>query len=173
MYPHNKNHNAIFPDLPSYSAQWTPIFWEPILLSGEKITAIISAVGNDGQILIEPVLRQNVIKTLFPNGHRGAAEMLNWAVESLTAHLCNGGDVLDWSSPMSGFTLGTPRQISSYNIESVIQQAIPLCASLSCIGIESYSKSTTATVMSNDRWRSSIKEEVVRRLPRLESSFRA
>lgn len=167
----NKNLHLTFPELPQYSATWAPILWEPIMLSGEKLTAIIAAIGNDGEILVEPILRQDILKILYPNKHSDAISLINWVCDTCKNHLSKGGNFSDWASPFSGFSVGETHLISSQNIQSVIRQAIPLCSSLSDLGTVAHSETTKTTEMSNDRWRNSIREEVIRRLPRLDQSF--
>ena len=61
------NTDNVFPELPEYFSLWSPIYWEPILLSNERICALISAKGSDGSSITQLVLREDILKILFPD----------------------------------------------------------------------------------------------------------
>jgi hypothetical protein len=162
---------ASFPELPSYEALWVPVYWEPVLLSGERICAIVAVLGHNGEILVQPIIRPNVVKILYPKKHTEATGLVNWIVDSLREHLVSGGDFSEWLPPITGFHLGAIRSSVSCSIEGILNQALPLCSSLSNPELATIAPVSCTIEMSQERWRATIKERVLTSLPRLETSF--
>lgn len=158
-------------DVPTSCVIWAPIYWEPILLSGERITAIIVAVGLEGQIAVYRCIRDDVIRLLFKENFSHATAMLTWVKASIERHLENAGSFSDWEPPVSGFHIGEEHEAFTDSIHDLPTQVTTLCSSFSSVETVEPYLATTAIEFSLDRWRGAIKHQVVTRLPRLKENF--
>jgi hypothetical protein len=168
---HDKRTHLHAPETETELALWTPIYWEPILLSGERITAIIAAVGLEGKISIARCIRDDVLKALFPDNYYNALSLISWIAQSLEKHLVNSGSLSDWDPPLTGFHVGDTHEAFTSNIEELPRQVVPLCSSLSVVDLASTLTSKQSTEISLDRLRASIKKNVLTLMPHLEQSF--
>lgn len=170
--PHNAQ--EAFSDLPtpdSELALWAPVYWEPILLSGERLTAIVVAVGANQTISVVRCIREDVLKALFPTNYVHALSLLNWIASSLEQHLVNAGSLSEWEPPLTGFYMGEIYQAFTSNTQDLPHQVIPLCSSLSVADLSSATNVKTAYEISLDRLRASIKQSVVTSSPHLKDCF--
>lgn len=160
-----------FPPLPEYEAIWVPVYWEPIMLSGEKICSLIAVLGFDGQILVQPLLRANVLVTLFADKALEAKGLVDFVVESLTRHLSGSEDFSTWAPPVGGFTIGRPRESRGQNVKDVFANAIPVCSSFSAIQQLAEVETAQANEVNLDRWKAALRKNIIHQLPRLADSF--
>lgn len=164
--------NAMFPELPGYEAEWAPVYWEPIMLSGERITALVAAVSQAGEMMVDVVLRPGVLKVLYPGQHKKALNLLLLVKESLEDYLHTEGRLEGWTCPLSGFYMGDIFPGLSTSISGIIAQAKPLCSSLSgAIDLDQYERPDSSEYESHEKWRGSIKGRVKEMLPRLGDCF--
>lgn len=128
---HPKAERVIFPDEPSYGGIATPIYWEPIMGSGEKISAIVAVQGVDGQIEVVPAIKPSVLAIMFPGQKRNALNMLSWVSSSLKRHLLSGLSLENWKCPVTGFVAGRPLNSLGEDISDIVSQIKLLHCSLS------------------------------------------
>lgn len=157
--------------LPSYKAHWIPVFWEPIPLSGERLTALIAVLGEDGNASVRVVIRDDVIKVLYPTQSENVADFLRWVADDLLRHLTGKTSLEGWQLPATGFHLGPISPSLSDGVEDVFEQAIPTCSSLSAPDLYHEMQPEKSYFLSQDRWRQAIRTLVVQGLPRLENCF--
>lgn len=173
MHPVDTNTKitSAFPDLPEYIAIWAPIFWEPILFSSERICSLIAVKGVDGDSISEIVLRDDILKALFPEKHAEANNILSWVKDSLEYNFSTGGDFSDWEPPLSGFYLGEIQTSHNIDLVQTFKSAIPLCASFASKNFIQEHKITKSGELNLDVWRRSIKNAAIISLPRLKDCF--
>lgn len=121
---------ADFPDEPSFRANAVPVYWEPIMGSGERIAAIVAVAGMDGDVEVVPVIRPAIIGVMFPGQKRNAQNMLSWVSSSLKRHLLSGLAFQDWKSPISGFEIGNPLSSLGEDATDIVSQVKLLHSSL-------------------------------------------
>ncbi|MFY7998471.1 MAG: hypothetical protein ACOVSW_07710 [Candidatus Kapaibacteriota bacterium] len=119
-----------FPLLPTFEAEWMPIYFEPITLSGERITLAVAALGKDGTREIRLAPREQVLKCLYGAKAKDVQEIYNWIEESLQEYLSAQNSFNGWLPPLSGISVGSVQRTFSDTIDGVIQQAIRRSASL-------------------------------------------
>jgi hypothetical protein len=160
-----------FPELPGYFSLWIPIYWEPILASSERVCALIAAKGDDGSSITQIVLREDILKALYPAKFREALDILQWIKSSMEFHLSMCGDFEDWEPPMSGFFKGITRSSNSVDLTQCIETAVPMCASFASSNFISNHNITKPGDVNLDVWKRSIKDAVIVSSPRLKDCF--
>jgi hypothetical protein len=119
-----------FPTLPTFEAEWMPIYFEPITLSGERITLAVAALGKDGTREIRLAPREQVLECLYGAKARDVQEIYNWIEESLQEYISAQNSFSGWLPPLDGISVGNVQHTFSDTIDGVIQQAIRRSASL-------------------------------------------
>jgi hypothetical protein len=163
--------NQVFPELPFYEGKWSPIYWEPILLSGERLTVFVAAIGADGHAVVKVILRDDILKVLFPENYSQVSDLLSWASDDLLVHLSEVGSCDSWDAPITGMFVGEEYPALSTDVYGIILQAIPMCSSLGSLKLVEDKIESKLEVLSQDRWSSDIRASVLQSLPRLEPCF--
>lgn len=122
-----------FPRLPAYQARWAPVYWEPIRGSGERLTALIGAVGADGAVEVIQSIRPDALNGMYGAKAKNAQGFLTLGLSSLRQHLETFREFSGWTAPISGFSLGSVFEARSDTLSGVFRQAIQLSASLSAL----------------------------------------
>lgn len=121
---------AGFPALPSYAGCWCPVYWTPMMGSGEHLAAWIVARGDDGQACLRRTIRSEVLLTAFGQEKAdGLLSMFAFVEDSLNHWLTKANpytDQCEWESPLSGFRLGAWRMSLADNIQQLAAQGVHL-----------------------------------------------
>ncbi|MEW6563295.1 MAG: hypothetical protein AB1400_08720 [Pseudomonadota bacterium] len=163
---------SAFPKLPSLEVKWMPIYWEPILGSGEMITALIVAVSGDGWKVV-PTIQYGISSCLFGGDSARVLGPIELVSQSLTRHLKINRTLDAWLPPVSGFKLSHARTIRVPNFETAIELAMresSLFSRLSESMVEMVDQDIAVTEF--DRWSNLVEREVVKSYPALASNFR-
>lgn len=117
-----------FPRAPPYRGQWAPVYMEPIMGSGERITVGIVVVsdveGGLGLFACRMVLDPQKLEVLWGEAGQGFVNMAQFAVDDLTDYL-SGGILEDdgvsrlkaWRPALSGVELGEIRPFAAHTLE--------------------------------------------------------
>lgn len=114
---------------PTYTGIWRPVFFEPILLSGERITICIVAQGDDGQHKIVQTISKQQLNCLYGKNSQHIQGMINWTIDSITNHMTHGRTLSDWQPAMDGVIPGKTKKARSINLQGIINQGIRTVAS--------------------------------------------
>ncbi|MFJ5371914.1 hypothetical protein ACIPTP_05135 [Pectobacterium versatile] len=166
------NFDSLFgqlPELPSYKAQWVPVYLEPMMASGERITIAVAALGQDGFALVRAALRPEKAKAMYAEKSDPFMDLIKTAIESLQFHLDTKQSFEGWLRPFSGLELGEPRSALSSDIIGILRQAVSMSASLSALDFDAPIYKDN---YKNDSWANKFKETVVASSPGLEKYFR-
>lgn len=117
-----------FPDWPTYRARYARVVWEPVLGSGERLTALIGARGADGRIKVIQAIRPAVLEAAFGARSANACGLLRLVGESLGDHLKRCGEFTGWTPPLDGFWVEAPVDALGDDLDGVLRQAIRLRA---------------------------------------------
>jgi len=159
-------------DTLTYLAEYAPVYWEPIVLSGERITALIAVAGHDGNVLVERVLREDVLRLFYPGQEQGVGAMLEMVRVSLHQHLAAIGSFAGWRPPLTGFFLGEANKTQADVLAAVPAQVAALCASLATVHLaEDVDEEGQAISFSENRWRQDVKTIATTRLARIKDNF--
>jgi hypothetical protein len=151
------------PSLPSLSGKWVSVYLEPMLGSGERLTIIVAAVSSNGEILVKPAIRKEVVEAMYGLRSSSFNNMVDLISNSLKSHLDHGGDFTEWLPPMSGITVGTPRDAASSTTTGILRQAVSLSSSLSSLLDENIGTDGKAKkAREPDRWSTQLIDAVLR-----------
>lgn len=116
-----------FPTLPTYTATWHALRFEPMRGTGECFTCAILLKDAEG-VAIRSVIRDDILKALFGSYADHVQEMIDLSIESLRAHAIEH-DPAGWMPPLTGFSLAAARSgASRQERDGVFRQAIKLSA---------------------------------------------
>lgn len=113
-----------FPQLPTYQARWAPIYWEPIMGSGERLTAIIGATGDDGATNVIQSIRSDTLPCMYGAQARNVQGLLDLVLKSFQNHLATYRQFSGWKPPLGGFYLGPIYEARSNTLQGVFRQAM-------------------------------------------------
>lgn len=122
----------LFPALPPYHGTWYPVYWTPIPGSGERITVLIVAKGDDGQVCMRSTISEAVLEVAFGIPKAAALrQMFDYLEKMLPDWLASwesGGSQAAGAVPITGFTLGPGRSSYADDLQQLAAQGICLDA---------------------------------------------
>lgn len=157
-----------FPKLPGYQATWAPVYFEPIVGSGERVVCALVARGLDGA-----VASQNVFDAI-----RGGANMERVAElktvgervrESLETHIRQGGNFDSWTPLFSRLTVGSGRVGLGEDIWEVLQHSLNLTSSWHHVHGKALEREQVVTKIVN--WRKAIRQSATLKHPAFAKCF--
>jgi hypothetical protein len=161
-----------FPPVPRFSAYWAPIYLEPMLGSGERLTAVVACLSEDGQLGVELAVRARVLKCMYGDHGERVLGMAKLVRDSLQEHLALGGAFDTWLSPSPSCHLGPVRIALGDNVESILTKAAKLTASTSGVELDvEEAPETTGAGPDVDTWLEHIRDVVAARNQSLVSRF--
>ena len=144
--------------------------------SGEKITIAVAGTCA-GKWLVEPTISEAQLKCIFGQQGTSLFHMVQLCIEDLEDYLSiSGASMLkDWDSPLSGVTLGNPRQTLGDDLSSIIHLGIRQTASFSGNVADMKDRVQADIVVKSggksDRWAKAIQAQVIQRAPDLQHFF--
>jgi len=163
-----------FPSFPKYEADWAPIYLEPIVQSGERLTIAVvakSSTGVDGCLAIS----DKALKCLYGASAAGMQKMMELALNR-ALEFAETGFEGSFSAGIHGISVGKTRKGLGVNMKHILQQACSLTSSLSSVhsdAIEEEDAEDDPIVYEQNlgQLRSDIQERVLGTLPGLRDRF--
>lgn len=122
------------PDFPTFEAQWAPVYLEPIVESGERLTiGVVAGIG--GLVSGSLTITDKALECLYGGSSAGMKAMMELALKKAMAY-AKSGFIKGYSSGIHGVVLGEAREGIGYDLDDIISQGIALCSSLSQIHSE-------------------------------------
>lgn len=159
------------PPMPGIKGQWRSFYLEPMLGSGERLTIMVAVLTSDGQAIVKPAIRKEVIEAMYGFKSNAFQSMVEILCSSLSDHLTTNKTFEGWTSPVTGVTAGTSREAASASITGILRQAIALSSSLSTLNAEESSLSTKKQRTEKDRWATQLMQAVLHEDPSRERFF--
>lgn len=161
------------PQQPSYTGQWAPVYLEPMMGSGERLTVAVAAIGDDGQVDVRQAIRPHVLEAMFGEQNGKISKLVGLVIANLRAHASLTREFPGWKPPISGVTLGKVRPTRSSDISGLLRQAVAMTASLAALDLNDSGEVEPSSVItpSDDRWPKQFQAEAMRRDSRLEQFF--
>lgn len=159
------------PKYPSFRADWAPVYFEPIMGSGEKFTIVIAAFSPDGIVRVCNAIRPHVVKAMYGNKHNHFNSLIEMIMSSLESHLLNHLSFDGWVSPISGAEIGNVTSAQSSDMTGVLRQAVQLSASLSSLDFFSSEDENDERYSSENTWANQLKATVINERPSFEQYF--
>lgn len=120
------------PSTPSHIATILPVYFEPMLGSGERLTIAIGAISEDGKINdVQQVIRQDVLECMYGKQAKGIQNFIEIVVEDLRESIREGKSFSDWTPPLNGIFKGPERKEAADRWEDIFKHASLLHSSLS------------------------------------------
>lgn len=133
-----------------------------MLGSGERLTIIVAAVASDGEVLVRPAIRKEVIEAMYGLRSSSFNNMVDLIAKSLKFHLEQNNTFEKWVPPITGITVGTPRDAASSTSTGILRQAVSLTSSLSSLlETERVANEKVKTSREKDRWSTQLIEAVL------------
>ena len=127
----------VLPDLPSYRGAWYPVYWTPIPGSGERITVLILAKGEDGQVCVRSTIGDAILEVAFGKPKAVALRQMFDYVEKMLPDWLdayeNRAGTASGAVPVTGFTLGVAHSSCADNVQQLAAQGICLDAAFATL----------------------------------------
>lgn len=165
--------SSMFPDSGRSAASWAPVYIEPMIGSGERLTACVVVVGDSGAFSVDVAIRAKALKCMYGDQAEVLVALIDLLQLSLQDHLALGGGLADWISPLKSSFLGPIRPAVGGDITEVSLRAMTLVASLSEV-FEVGSAPVPESAGSSpdvDRWLQQIRASVRDKAERLDVRF--
>lgn len=165
----------MFPEFPDFEADWIPIYFEPILLSGERITIAIVVIDYIGGFKIFPTLREEVLDSLYGIKSKNLSNIINHCEESIREHLKSNKPFELWQPPFKGVFQGKTTPAADDSVFKVAQQAIQRCSSLSSLSMAAerdYDDDSKQNHKVSQRWQEAVIKSVLVKMPSFEDYFK-
>lgn len=158
--------NFTFPDAPKYKAKWKPVYFEPIVDSGERITILI-IIQDGSETKYFEALHNNVIENLYGNKANSFKNLVKYIKDQLSK---NNGEL---NNCIEGVYEGKWYHASSLDILGLVRQALIKSASLGSLAIEELfiNDLNIENNTIDQNWSSKIKSEFIKEFPKYERSF--
>jgi hypothetical protein len=122
---------SLAPELPNYQARYRPIYFEPMVGSGERFTIAIMAQGQGGETRVIQTLSPKKMQCMYGEQAATVINLVMLAIDSAHRHLETGADLADWQPPFAGIYPGPIQSTrSNAEMEGVLFQALTSYASL-------------------------------------------
>lgn len=158
-----------FPSPGAYRAQWAPVYLEPIIGSGERLTVGILMLGADGKSRVAPVLREDQVTPLWGEQGLGLLRSIDLCLHTLDKYLLAGGDLDHWPSPLAGVCIGPLKLAWGDDLTDILRTGMSFSACFSTLeqGIEE----TADDDDTEDPWPKQVHAAVQARAPHLAGNF--
>lgn len=124
--------NLNIPSTSSHIATILPVYFEPMLGSGERLTIAIGAISETGEINdVKQVIRYDVLECMYGQKAKGIQNFIEIVVEDLRDSIRNGKNFSDWAPPLNGIFKGAERKEAADRWEDIFKHASLLHSSLS------------------------------------------
>lgn len=162
-----------FPLLPDFGAHWMPVYWEPIIGSGERIALLVAARTTEGEWRLQPAASMEAWACFLGSKAGNVQRLVEFIERSLTAHMQAGKWLQTWRSPLSGVSPGEVRWAHGRHWGDVIRGALADSAFLASLAdILPDSKTAVTEHESEDlRWSRLIRDAVQARRPEWATHF--
>lgn len=153
-------------------AEWVPIYIEPMVGSGEKLSVAVAVANVDG-FLVVPVVALNRLSCVYGKEANALIHAAYIAIQNLNNVLAEKGQeaLHDWQPPVDGVSLGRVRIGAGDSLEEIARTGLTACSSLVEKLAESDETIAASEGVSPSRLERFIKERVIARKPALEVAF--
>lgn len=155
--------NLAFPQSPPILAEWQPVFLEPIVNSGERITILIIIKDTDGKFHINRTIDEVLLKSLYTK----KSNQINGLIEYLAKIISKSPN---WEVPFEGIYPGDWYKAADFSLEGVLKQALSLTSSLSTYA-NHLEETLKPTIRNNNRWFDDVRDLVTQSNPALANNF--
>ena len=164
----------MFPPSPPVSAEWAPVYIEPLHGSGERFVVAVVCRDSEGQGAAKLAVRLQVLSCMYGDQADQVMGLCELIVESFDDHLMTRGEMNSWIAPALNCYVGPIRLAYGDSLDSILNQGIRLTASLGesvVIDLPTQDIATDNSALQVDRFIQQIKATVRQRVSDFESRF--
>jgi hypothetical protein len=154
------------------SGHWAPIYIEPMVGSGERLTIGVAVTSSSG-VLVVPVLGLTRMKCVYGDENDALIYAASTALDGLRQSLSAAGEdgLRRWRSPFEGILMGEIRRGAGQSMEDIARTGMMLCSSL----VEKLSELDETELpheaISEGRLEKLVRDQVIRNKPALVEAF--
>jgi len=167
----NNSDTLEFPPIPGYRVEWFPIRFEPIQNGGERLTAAIAVIGQDGAVKVVPSFENRQLQCVFGEASRGIIDLVRAASVSLETHLKNGSSAGEWKAPSSGFYADTIRTTYVHSLDEAIVLGAMETACLAANNRTILEMDSPDVTEEEESWARQIRDAALHQAPHLKDAF--
>ena len=146
--------------LPKYSANWHCIYYKPMPISEEKLTVAIAIRGVDGLVLVEHLLSQKRLGSMYGKSSRAIFDKIDLCVNSARKTLNDRMSLSNWVAPLAEFEVSEGREALSESLEGIFRQTILMSTSFGSALVEEHAEISNEVDRDVNRWVKRIKKSV-------------
>lgn len=164
----------MFPSPPSVSAEWAPVYIEPLHGSGERFVVAVVCRDEGGRGEAKLAVRASVLKCMYGEQAGQVLGLAELVIESFHDHLMSGGNLGTWMPPSQNCHIGVVRVAYGESLDSILNQGIRLTASLAedvSVELPAQDDSSGVSALQVDRFVQQVKATVKQRMQDFESRF--
>ena len=152
-----------FPSMPGLSAEWMPIYLEPLSGSGERLTAAVASRTENGAFYVMRTFDSKKARCMYGEHAASVLGFVDLIVQSLNDHLEAGGTLHTWQSPLrDGAVAGRISTGYGADVQSVARAGLMLASSLAVWRApELEQEQIERTDDEAEEWTRQIREETV------------
>jgi hypothetical protein len=121
---------SAFPPLPVYAGNWAPLYLEPMMGSGERLTVAVAALGYDGAVRVIQAIAPELLDCMYGTRAAQVQGLITLTMHSLSRHLGAQLSFEQWQAPLSHIYLGKPSEARADTLSGLLRQGLALTASL-------------------------------------------
>jgi len=118
-----------FPALPTRSYSSAPIYFEPMLGSGERIT-VAGVVVNEQEVLVKRLISPEISEALYGKQGRNFINLIDHALLSINTQVIQSRSLNGLLAPISGIQIGHVATVYADDANHALAQIASLHASL-------------------------------------------
>jgi hypothetical protein len=118
-----------FPALPARSYSSAPIYFEPMLGSGERIT-VAGVVINEQEVLVTRLISPEIAEALYGKQGRNFINLIDRALLSINTQIIQSHSLKGLLAPISGIQIGDATIVYADDVHHALAQIASLHASL-------------------------------------------
>lgn len=143
------SHEKVFPDFPFVQASWSAIQIEPIVGSGERITALIVIKASGQSYISVPVISDPRINCLFKERANAYRRLIALIKDSIDSHLAEGFSPKQWV-PIFGGVFNVDGGVGcAENLAGIYRQAVTLTSAFGQKPLDGDEKNTIDLIDGN------------------------
>lgn len=128
--------DMIFPEMPLYEGSWQPIYFEPVVGSGERVTIAVAAYGVTGEFQIIQSIRSELLECLYGINAPKIHSMIELILLSSRNYFKQYKTLDSWKPPFDGVFLGHVSRALDEDLPGILKQAIRFSSSLSSLALD-------------------------------------
>lgn len=126
------------PVLPKTVGKWRAIYWEPVMMTGERL-CVGFATFWESKSLAVVTIRPDVLNVLFGAAGLKSQMLLEKTIRILNSRLASSNDIENIESPISGFYFGSVEACHVNSYTELLQVGKIMSSSLSTLSEQDFS----------------------------------